>query len=775
MARTMTRVLPAFLAGMMAVNCQAQPGSPASSAVPAPPSLSLSVRLDASHLASRQITADAQGNIIVVGVNSDCSQVVVHPISGCGAVWIAKLDPTGATILFATYLGDHATPYAITIAGVQADGEGNIVVALSVTGNQLPGVNSAQQSGYNSAYLFKLAADGSRLIFGRYFNDSGPGFAKALALDNEGAIYLGAVVHGYTQSVVAKLSPLGNLMYTTPVGLDLRSFGVDASGSVTALTFAYYTQGYPDTGQIVRLDPDGTTAQTAPLPSWAAPYFNIQSYNTYGQVLPAPDGGYWLVGNATNGLLPITANAVQSIHGSVPYVRIEQGKPFPPSQPMAGHDVTGFAVDPVEPWRIYCATSAGLFESEDNGWTWVPLYSFPVHSVAVDPFDHDTLYVGASASSTDYASPLPGFVQAAVYRSTDRGQSWNPGGYSYGGAISLAADPTTRGRIYAVDGSNLLHSEDGGVSWNPASGLPPTVNLSPSAVEIRSVYQVLADPEVSGRAYVVSASRCNIGPCGNFGNLFQSDDGGLTLHGLTGVFLSDFASLHLAVDPATGDVYAIGFGGQGKLVVFRHADFSAPTPLADHAVAIAFDPRQAGTTYLSLDDGSIVTSNDGGLTWGSPMVKLPAAAPLLAVGDGGVIHASQPTNALDGFAFKYDRLGNLVYGTYFGSGRTTVSAAALAPNGNLLLAGSTTAGIPLANALQPDFGGATDGFVAELDAAGGLLSSTYLGGTGADQIDSLAVLPDGSVLAAGTSKSVDFPARASALGTGDALILRIRR
>ena len=374
----------------------------------AAPKLALSLRVDLSHLFNPQITADGQGNIIVVGYSPDCAREVVHPISTCGPIWIAKLDPTGTKIVFATYIGapgPTGLDFGVGLVGVRTDPDGNIVVASNVRQAVLPVVNAFQPTlnGNASIHIFKLAADGSRLIFATYLGGSGYDSAMVLSLDGTGAIYISGQTNGQgfpttpqsfhsaaPRSFVTKLSPDGQrLIYAALLDL-IRGLELDGSGSVTTVseTFTY-------NNEILKLSPDGSSVRRMPIPPWA-PYYNLW-------VLPTSDGGYWLAGSVSNGLVPVTDNAVQSVHGLAPYRRIEQGVAYEPARPMVGHVLNSFAVDPIEPWRIYCATSAGVFRSEDNGWTWDPLFSLPAVSVLVDPFDQNILYVASATSSVDYS------------------------------------------------------------------------------------------------------------------------------------------------------------------------------------------------------------------------------------------------------------------------------------------------------------------------------------------------------------------------------------
>ena len=94
------------------------------------------------------------------------------------------------------------------------------------------------------------------------------------------------------------------------------------------------------------------------------------------------------------------------------------------------------------------------------------------------------------------------------------------------------------------------------------------------------------------------------------------------------------------------------------------------------------------------------------------------------------------------------------------SGATAVAVDSL---GSAYIAGFTTAtNFPTANAAQPQLAGNTDGFLAKVDPTGSqLVYSTYLGGSGNEQIYGLAV--DGALRAyvVGETLSVDFPVTAT--------------
>ena len=104
----------------------------------------------------------------------------------------------------------------------------------------------------------------------------------------------------------------------------------------------------------------------------------------------------------------------------------------------------------------------------------------------------------------------------------------------------------------------------------------------------------------------------------------------------------------------------------------------------------------------------------------------------------------------------------LVYSTYLGgSDYDDGRGITVDGSGNAYIIGATrSSNFPTSNPLQPDYGGDTDAFVAKLNASGsGLIYSTYLGGSGRDYGEGIAVDSSGSAYITGFTYSVDFPAQ----------------
>lgn len=179
------------------------------------------------------------------------------------------------------------------------------------------------------------------------------------------------------------------------------------------------------------------------------------------------------------------------------------------------------------------------------------------------------------------------------------------------------------------------------------------------------------------------------------------------------------------------------------------------------ALTLIVDPVITYATYIGGSGSSAVTSlavdSSGNLYvagW-TDSIDFPIAGAVQAANHGGV----------DAFVAKLNASGSgLVYATYVG-GRNDDRAAGIAvdSSGNAVVAGSTTSSnFPVMSAVRNLLAGGRDAFVFKLNSIGnGFIYSTYLGGSGTDQANAIALDPSGNSYVAGDTTSLDFPVQSA--------------
>jgi hypothetical protein len=114
----------------------------------------------------------------------------------------------------------------------------------------------------------------------------------------------------------------------------------------------------------------------------------------------------------------------------------------------------------------------------------------------------------------------------------------------------------------------------------------------------------------------------------------------------------------------------------------------------------------------------------------------------------------------DAFVAKLYPNGTLAWSTYLGgSGFENCQNMAVDPDGFVYAVGVTTSpNFPVAGGFQSALNGGGDGFVTKLDPSGSqLVYSSYLGGSGSDDIAAVAIDASGAAYVAGVTTSTDFP------------------
>lgn len=171
--------------------------------------------------------------------------------------FLARIDTVAGQLVFSTYIGAQ---YASSTAhDVAIDASGNAWVLGHVHGDDfpVPGGFQGEERGMGDAYVAKISADGSTLLYATFLGGTEREEPRSIAVDGTGAAYVTGRTHstdfpvanayqaqhggGEWDNFVAKLSPDGSLAWSTFLGgskselyasNDYMGIDVDAAGSV---------------------------------------------------------------------------------------------------------------------------------------------------------------------------------------------------------------------------------------------------------------------------------------------------------------------------------------------------------------------------------------------------------------------------------------------------------------------------------------------------------------------------------------------------------------
>jgi hypothetical protein len=215
------------------------------------------------HDSGESIAVDADGNIYVSGsTNSNESSfpITVGPDltqNGSGDAFIAKLNPAGTALLYAGYIGGDSEEYASSIA---VDGEGNAYVTgitfSPQTSFPVTVGPDLTQNGSSDAFIAKVNAAGTALIYAGYIGGSELDIGYALAVDEVGNAYVTGSTSSPQTSFPVAVGP--DLTFNSLSG-SADAFVAKVSSSGAGLVYAGYIGGSSlDGGLGIDVDDQGS-------------------------------------------------------------------------------------------------------------------------------------------------------------------------------------------------------------------------------------------------------------------------------------------------------------------------------------------------------------------------------------------------------------------------------------------------------------------------------------------------------------------------------------
>jgi hypothetical protein len=152
--------------------------------------------------------------------------------------------------------------------------------------------------------------------------------------------------------------------------------------------------------------------------------------------------------------------------------------------------------------------------------------------------------------------------------------------------------------------------------------------------------------------------------------------------------------------------------------------------------------------------------------------------------DFSVTSGSYQGGTKDAFIIRLDSTGSMNYGTFLGgTGEERGNAIQVDSDGWWVVVGDTNSSdFPVTtNSYDPDFNGESDGYVVryDLSAPDPITYGTYLGGSGIDNVSSVALDAEGYATLTDSTTSTDFPTTTGAyqtnyqLGSADAYVAKL--
>lgn len=329
---------------------------------------------------------------------------------------------------------------------------------------------------------------------------------------------------------------------------------------------------------------------------------------------------------------------------------------------FGGWEIYHMKGSPIDPNRLYASQSGGWFgqiiqRSDDGGATWEPVGNeFSYQGVpgthqwydgTAHPWEFKRVW-HLEPSLTDLDTVYAGVEDAALFRSTDGGQTWHelaglrghgsgadwqPGA---GGMClhTIVLDPNNPERMFiAISAAGAFRTEDGGKTWQPINrGLRSEFMPNPEAEVGHCVHRIAMHP---ARPDVLFMQK--------HWDVMRSDNAGELWHEISGDLPSDFGfpiAIH-AHEPNTVYVVPIKsdsehFPPEGKLRVYRSRSGGNEWEALTHGLpqqdcyvnvlrdAMAIDSLPSCGVYFGTTGGQVYASPDSGDTWTAIVRDLPA-------------------------------------------------------------------------------------------------------------------------------------------------------
>ena len=203
-----------------------------------------------------EVAMDSNYAIYLTGITNSRVFPTVNPVQeGYGGgdidVFVTKIASDGSTIVYSTYLGGNSNEYG---NGIAVDSAGNVIIGGYTVSSNFPLANPLNTNGLGvDAFVSKLSADGSQLLFSTKLGGLNQDEVQDVAVDGQNNFYVIGTTRsnnfplvnplqsshagGFDDAFVSKISAVNNqLVFSTYLGGNGLDQGlgidVDAGGNI---------------------------------------------------------------------------------------------------------------------------------------------------------------------------------------------------------------------------------------------------------------------------------------------------------------------------------------------------------------------------------------------------------------------------------------------------------------------------------------------------------------------------------------------------------------
>jgi hypothetical protein len=200
------------------------------------------------------ITVDNNGNAYMAGYTDSLNFPLANAVQSTYAggdrdVIVTKLNPTGSTLIYSTYIGGNSSDVNF---GIKVDSSDNVYITGDTSSSNFPTVNALQplSGGSGDAFITKLNAAGTTLIYSTYLGGSSADAGFDITIDDNTNVYI-------TGDTFSPNFPTASALQPTFGGYrDAFITKINAAG--TAIIYSTYLGGSDnDEGASIKVDLDG--------------------------------------------------------------------------------------------------------------------------------------------------------------------------------------------------------------------------------------------------------------------------------------------------------------------------------------------------------------------------------------------------------------------------------------------------------------------------------------------------------------------------------------